>query len=377
MSLLSSVPLVTTPLALLAFAIAVAFYAFRASLVQRRKTIQSLAPTQRAQVLTDTLRLFNIDTTHLTQRQQHDIAMAEIRSRERRFLIISGTVCFLALLFSLTSIIFVLGPKTSVAEDVAPQNQAHSTGSGPIASIGAASSGVSQQKTFHYPKYAGIRLDFCYRSTQLCGKEAALRFCNFNKYASVAEDDGFAMDPNVGGTISMGDNSTTGRDGFAFIKCVDPIKQDYQRQTELQKASAVADASPLQQAREALEANLWQGQYFCDGGVADVRLTQVRVTPDGDLHGDVRGMMQFTVVQGQPRVPTDPIAVEGDLKIETGLRKTGLLILFPTSHPLKEPQSYTMTLDLQGGTLADENVSQGDVSNCVHKSKIVLRTHTP
>jgi hypothetical protein len=156
-----------------------------------------------------------------------------------------------------------------------------------------------------------------------------------------------------------------------------PVYPD-QRQTEHQKDLAATEASPLQQAREALETNLWQGQYFCDGGVADVRLTKVSVTPDGALHGDIRGMMQFTVVQGQPRVPTSPIAVEGDLKIETGLRRTGLLILFPLAHPLKEPQNYTMSLDLQSGTLTDENVSQGDVSNCVHKSKLILfRSHTP
>jgi TIR domain len=86
---------------------------------------------------------------------------------------------------------------------------------------------VSQKKTFDDPKYAGLRLDLCYFFAQSasCGAEAARHFCNYNNYKSVADDGvAFVIDPNIGGTISMGDNRTGGRDGFKSITCVEPLK---------------------------------------------------------------------------------------------------------------------------------------------------------
>jgi len=85
MSVIGVVPLITTPLALLAFVVAAV------------------------------LRVFDVDTYHLTPKQQYDIAMAQIHAREHGLMIISGVVCFLAILFVLMSIIFVVTSRSSVA----------------------------------------------------------------------------------------------------------------------------------------------------------------------------------------------------------------------------------------------------------------------
>src|SRR6266705_2734727 len=108
MSLLNGVSLVTTPLALLAFVIAAGFYAYKETLVQKRKTLQTIPAGQRAPMLKETLRLFDVDTSNLTARQQYEIALEQIRARERRFLILSGMICFLSLVFASTSTIFVI-----------------------------------------------------------------------------------------------------------------------------------------------------------------------------------------------------------------------------------------------------------------------------
>jgi hypothetical protein len=116
-----------------------------------------------------------------------------------------------------------------VASTTAPVDSTTALVAGNTASVSSTTTPVPRStlpetRTFDYPTYAGYRLDFCYRWTQLCGKGAAIRFCNSNNYQSVADDNGFSIDPSVGNTITPGDNQVGGRDGFKFIKCVGPIK---------------------------------------------------------------------------------------------------------------------------------------------------------
>jgi hypothetical protein len=134
------------------------------------------------------------------------------RNRSRYALI--ATVVGILMITALTIYFFY---KVDRSRTVSLENRAST--SAPIAQAT-----LPESRTFDYPTYAGLRLDFCYRWTQLCGKEAAIRFCNSNNYQSVADDNGFAIDPSVGNTITLGDNQTGGRDGFKFIKCVGPIK---------------------------------------------------------------------------------------------------------------------------------------------------------
>jgi len=85
MTFLAAVQAVTTPLTLVAFALAVFFSAYKIWLGHRRKVIASLPATDRAEVVAKTLRLFHIDTTRLSRTQQYDLALEQIRAREKRF----------------------------------------------------------------------------------------------------------------------------------------------------------------------------------------------------------------------------------------------------------------------------------------------------
>ena len=90
---------------------------------------------------------------------------------------------------------------------------------------------LPQTKTFPCPTYAGHRLDFCYRFSVIgtCGQVAAIRFCNSQRYKTITDRAGFVIDPGIGDTISMGDNQVGGRDGFKFIRCVEPMSQEQNR----------------------------------------------------------------------------------------------------------------------------------------------------
>ena len=81
---------------------------------------------------------------------------------------------------------------------------------------------IPSMKVFYKPMYKGARLDFCYRSGVSCGREAAIAFCNSQNYNSVADKDGFEIDRNMSSTKTIAGDQNNGRDGFTFIKCVDP-----------------------------------------------------------------------------------------------------------------------------------------------------------
>jgi hypothetical protein len=82
---------------------------------------------------------------------------------------------------------------------------------------------LSPTKVFYKPMSAGARLDFCYKNGVSCGREAAIAFCNSQNYKSVADQDGFEIDPNIWSTKTLAGDQNNGRDGFRFIKCVEPI----------------------------------------------------------------------------------------------------------------------------------------------------------
>lgn len=73
---------VGTPIALVAFVIAVIAYAYRARLVERRKTIESAAEADRGRLLEATLRDFTtVNTETLTREQRYQLAMRLIEER--------------------------------------------------------------------------------------------------------------------------------------------------------------------------------------------------------------------------------------------------------------------------------------------------------
>jgi hypothetical protein len=95
---------ITTPLALIAFIVAAAFYAYRAHLLQRRRTIASLPDADKLAAVEATLNRFRIDTTGLTNPEKVELAIAQIRAHAQRFLIGSIVVCVLAIIAAIVSV---------------------------------------------------------------------------------------------------------------------------------------------------------------------------------------------------------------------------------------------------------------------------------
>jgi len=98
------------------------------------------------------------------------------------------------------------------------QGKANAPASAPVAPVAP-----EQTKVFYNPMYAGARVDWCYKNGVSCGREAAIAYCNYQKYKSLADQDGFEIDPNIWSTKTLAGDQNNGRDGFRFIKCVEPM----------------------------------------------------------------------------------------------------------------------------------------------------------
>jgi hypothetical protein len=67
----------------------------------RERLIQTAPAGDRAQLVSEALEFFRIDTSGLTKQQQFDIALEQIRARAQRFRIITTAVFLIALLAAL------------------------------------------------------------------------------------------------------------------------------------------------------------------------------------------------------------------------------------------------------------------------------------
>ena len=95
---------ITTPLALIAFIMAAALYAYRAYLVQRRRMIAGLPANDQLSAIEATLTRFRVDTTNMTSVAKRDLALAQIRAQAQRFLIGAIVICILAVIAAAVSI---------------------------------------------------------------------------------------------------------------------------------------------------------------------------------------------------------------------------------------------------------------------------------
>lgn len=70
---------------LIAFLFAVGSIMYRQYIMREEKLIRTVPEGQRAALVKDALEFFGVDTAQLTQSQQYDIALEQIRSRGKRF----------------------------------------------------------------------------------------------------------------------------------------------------------------------------------------------------------------------------------------------------------------------------------------------------
>lgn len=89
---------VTGGFTLSAFIAALIAWAYINNIREKRKRIDSASDRDRAELVSETLEFFKVDTTNLTKQQQCDIAMAQIEARIERFRIAAAVIVLFALL---------------------------------------------------------------------------------------------------------------------------------------------------------------------------------------------------------------------------------------------------------------------------------------
>lgn len=107
---------VGTPIALVAFIVAVVAYAYRARLDSRRKLIETAPESERGRVLEAALRDFTtVPTDTLTREQRYNLAVQLIEERRAKFRSLTLVSVIVAALLASVVIVFTLFPTESDA----------------------------------------------------------------------------------------------------------------------------------------------------------------------------------------------------------------------------------------------------------------------
>jgi len=102
---------VGTPIALVAFIVAVVAYAYRGRLEERRKLIETAPEQDRGRVLEAALRDFTtIPTDNLTREQRYDLALKLIEERRAKFKMMTFASLAIALLLAAVVVVFTVLP---------------------------------------------------------------------------------------------------------------------------------------------------------------------------------------------------------------------------------------------------------------------------
>jgi hypothetical protein len=110
-SLFEAIQYVGTPIALVAFIVAVVAYAYRGRLEARRKLIEAAPEQERARLLEATLRDFStVPTDTLTREQRYDLAVRLIAERTAKFKMMTMVSVVIAGMLAAVVVIFTLFP---------------------------------------------------------------------------------------------------------------------------------------------------------------------------------------------------------------------------------------------------------------------------
>ncbi|TDW31866.1 hypothetical protein EV128_108193 [Rhizobium azibense] len=112
MNLAAAIPYVTGGLSLVAFVIAATFYAYRASLKQRRDIILSARPVDRIEAIDRTADFLRIDTTALNQKAKERIILEQIKVRSQRDYMIFFASLFFGLILAVIALVTILRPES-------------------------------------------------------------------------------------------------------------------------------------------------------------------------------------------------------------------------------------------------------------------------
>jgi hypothetical protein len=116
---------ITTPLALLAFIAALAFYAYRTRVAERRRVLETAPPRDRAALVEKVVRDFTIlNTESLTSEQKYQLISDELKNRTRRFSIAATVAVVIALALAATIVVLAIISRTSKAQPELTSSQA-------------------------------------------------------------------------------------------------------------------------------------------------------------------------------------------------------------------------------------------------------------
>jgi hypothetical protein len=111
MPLFDAIQYVGTPIALVAFIVAVAAYVYRGRLEARRKLIEAAPEQDRGRLLEATLRDFTtVPTDNLSREQRHDLAVRLIDERSAKFKMMMTVAVIIAVLLTAVVVIFTVVP---------------------------------------------------------------------------------------------------------------------------------------------------------------------------------------------------------------------------------------------------------------------------
>jgi hypothetical protein len=102
---------VSSGVTLVAFIIAAGVFAYRSWLQQRERLIKSTAERDRGPIVEQTLEFFAVDTSGLTTKQRYELALEQIKSRERRYLVTAIVIVCLALVAALVVVVALVMEK--------------------------------------------------------------------------------------------------------------------------------------------------------------------------------------------------------------------------------------------------------------------------
>jgi hypothetical protein len=114
----SVIPKITSGVALLAFVVAIAAWMYRTRLVQRGSLIRSATETDRARLVESALEFFHINTEGLSRDQKYQLALQQIRARERRFFVAAAMI-------SLAGILLAIDAAYAIARTTANEPASH------------------------------------------------------------------------------------------------------------------------------------------------------------------------------------------------------------------------------------------------------------
>jgi len=150
---------VTGGLTLIAFLAAVAAGIYTAQVRARERVLTKVTDkNHRAEQAQEVLEWFKVDTANLSREQKYDLAVAQIRAREKRYAIAAGVVCLLTVVFGgLTA--YAISVEHNPSEEALRQVQMRINGIDPGEKSDAEVqiTAFVNGEAFTYPSLAGVR----------------------------------------------------------------------------------------------------------------------------------------------------------------------------------------------------------------------------